>query len=116
MTMTTRRTTLSSTSRRRSARATCSGEGVKQTASGSKCGGFATRPERCQAPRRSHAPMTFTFTPTCAQQYRAILTMQVQSRGLLLVNLLFPASGVVLLLLVFGGLHRAPSLWEWTIV
>jgi len=36
--------------------------------------------------------------------------------GLLLVNLLFPASGVVLLLLVFGRLHRAPSLWEWTIV
>ena len=60
--------------------------------------------------------MTFTFTPTFAQQYRAILTMQVQSRGLLLVNLLFPASGVVLLLLVFGRLHRAPSLWEWTIV
>jgi len=60
--------------------------------------------------------MTFTFTPTFAQQYRAILTMQVQSRGLLLVNLLFPASGVVLLLLVLGGLHRAPSLWEWTIV
>src|SRR5947207_14390385 len=64
----------------------------------------------------SHSPMTFTFTPTFAQQYRAILTMQVQSRGLLLVNLLFPASGVVLLLLVFGRLHRAPSLWEWTIV
>src|SRR5439155_26997870 len=50
-----------------------------------------------------------TFTPTFAQQYRAILTMQVQSRGLLLVNLLFPASGVVLLLLVFGRLHRAPN-------
>src|SRR5881275_2763314 len=53
----------------------------------------------------SHSPMTFTFTPTFAQQYRAFLTMQVQSRGLLLVNLLFPASGVVLLLLVFGRLH-----------
>jgi len=92
-------------------------------------GGRQTGPERLHirgvrnSPRAmsnskapSHSPMTFTFTPTFAQQYRAILTTQVQSRGLLLVNLLFPASGVVLLLLAFGRLHRAPSLWEWTIV
>ena len=111
----TKATTPSSTSGSRSARATCSG-------------GRQTGCERLHIRGSQLAPsdgkLQGAVSCTNDLHFHSNLRPAVPGHlddagaveGLLLVNLLFPASGVVLLLLVFGRLHRAPSLWEWTIV
>jgi len=111
----TKATTPSSTSGSRSARATCSG-------------GRQTGRERLHIRGSQLAPSDVKLQGAVSfandLHFHSNLRPAVPGHlddagaveGLLLVNLLFPASGVVLLLLVFGRLHRAPSLWEWTIV
>ena len=60
--------------------------------------------------------MKFSFRPTFKDQYLATLTMQVKSVFLLIINLIFPAAGLFLLLLILIGLRRFPSIYEFIVI